>query len=57
MSSGDDMFDYTCVKEHSTTIIKDSPVTIIERHLKAGDNWMDGSTQDDCITLVDIRIK
>ena len=57
MNSNEEMFDYTRVKKHFNEIIENSPNTIIEKLVEAGDSWMNGRTQDDDITFVVIRIK
>jgi ligand-binding sensor domain-containing protein/serine phosphatase RsbU (regulator of sigma subunit) len=57
MNSKDEMFDYPRVKKKFTSIIEDSPEKIIENLVKAADQWMNGSTQEDDITFVVIRVK
>ncbi len=57
MNSKEEMFDYSRVKKHFNDIIENSPDTIIEKLVKAGDIWMDGRSQDDDITFVIIRVK
>ena len=57
MNSKEEMFDYTRIKKHLNDIIEDSPNTIIEKLIEAGDRWMDGRNQDDDITFVLIRVK
>jgi ligand-binding sensor domain-containing protein/serine phosphatase RsbU (regulator of sigma subunit) len=57
MNGKNEMFDYPRVKNHFTKIINDSPDTIIEKLVKAGDKWMNGTTQEDDITFVVIRVK
>jgi len=57
MNSNEEMFDYSRVKNTFNDIIENSPNTIIEKLVEAGDNWMNGRVQDDDITFVVIRIK
>jgi ligand-binding sensor domain-containing protein/serine phosphatase RsbU (regulator of sigma subunit) len=57
MNGKNEMFDYPRVKKHFSDIINNSPNTIIEKLVNAGDKWMNGSTQEDDITFVVIRIK
>ncbi len=57
MNSKDEMFDYDRVKEHYTDIIENTPTKIIEKLVEAGDNWMNGKSQDDDISFVVIRVK
>lgn len=57
MNSKEEMFDYTRVKKHFTDIIENSPNTIIEKLVEAGDDWMNGRNQDDDITFVVIKVK
>jgi len=57
MNNREEMFDYTRVKEHLIQNLNNSPQTIIEKLVKAADDWMDGRSQDDDISFVVIRIK
>jgi serine phosphatase RsbU (regulator of sigma subunit) len=57
MNPNEEMFDYSRVKKHFNEIIENSPNTIIEKLVEAGDGWMNGRVQDDDITLVVIKIK
>ena len=57
MNEKDEMFDYPRVKKHFNDSLENSPVTIIEKLVEAGDSWMDGRNQDDDITFVVIRVK
>ena len=57
MNSKDEMFDYPRVKKRYSAIIDDSPETIIKKLVKSGDRWMNGTTQEDDITFVVIRVK
>ena len=57
MNHKEEMFDYPRVQEHFLANIDNSPDTIIEKLVAAGDKWMDGRNQDDDITLVIIRVK
>jgi serine phosphatase RsbU (regulator of sigma subunit) len=57
MNQKDEMFDYQRLKDHVKENIDNSPDTIIEKLVQAGDSWMDGRTQDDDITFVIIRVK
>jgi serine phosphatase RsbU (regulator of sigma subunit) len=57
MNSKDEMFDYHRVKKKFTSTVNDPPEKIIDKMVKAGDRWMNGTTQEDDITFVVIRIK
>ncbi len=57
MNNKEEMFDYSRVKKHFKEIVENSPNTIIEKLVEAGDNWMNGRNQDDDITFVVIRVK
>jgi ligand-binding sensor domain-containing protein/serine phosphatase RsbU (regulator of sigma subunit) len=57
MNPKEEMFNYTRVKKHFNDIIANSPDTIIEKLVEAGDVWMNGRIQDDDISFVVIRIK
>jgi serine phosphatase RsbU (regulator of sigma subunit) len=57
MNPNEEMFDYSRVKKHFNEIIENSPNTIIEKLVEAGDGWMNGRVQDDDITFVVIKIK
>jgi len=57
MNGKDEMFNYPRVKKNFTDIINDPPDTIIEKLVEAGDQWMNGGTQEDDITFVVIRVK
>ncbi|MBK7631168.1 MAG: SpoIIE family protein phosphatase [Ignavibacteriales bacterium] len=57
MNSDEEMFDYSRVKKQFNDIIENPPDTIIEKLVKAGDDWMGSRIQDDDISFVVIRIK
>jgi len=57
MNPNEEMFDYSRVKQHFGETIDNSPNTIIEKLVEAGDNWMNGRVQDDDITFVVLRVK
>ncbi len=57
MNGKNEMFDYSRIKENFVKIIEDSPQNIIEKLVEAGDNWMNGGTQEDDISFVAIRVK
>jgi ligand-binding sensor domain-containing protein/serine phosphatase RsbU (regulator of sigma subunit) len=57
MNSKEEMFDYSRVKDHFNDILTDDPDTIIKKLVEAGDDWMNGRSQDDDITIVVIKIK
>jgi serine phosphatase RsbU (regulator of sigma subunit) len=57
MNSKEEMFDYSRVKSNFNEIIENSPNIIIEKLVKAGDEWMNGRPQDDDISFVVIRVK
>jgi len=55
MNSNEEMFDYSRVKSNFNDAINNKPDEIIDKLVKAGDNWMNGRIQDDDITFVVIR--
>ncbi|MCW8805375.1 MAG: SpoIIE family protein phosphatase [Ignavibacteriaceae bacterium] len=55
MNSNEEMFDYSRVKSSFNDAINNKPDEIIDKLVKAGDNWMNGRIQDDDITFVVIR--
>jgi len=57
MNANEEMFDYSRVKQHFGETIDNPPNTIIEKLVEAGDNWMNGRSQDDDITFVVIKVK
>ena len=57
MNSKEEMFDYPRIIKHFNNSIENSPSKIIEKLVEAGDNWMNGRSQDDDITFVVIRVK
>ena len=57
MNGSEEMFDYSRVKNSFNEIVENSPNTIIEKLVEAGDKWMNGRVQDDDITFVVISIK
>ena len=57
MNGNKEMFDYSRIKENFISFINNSPQTIIEKLIEAGDNWMNGGTQEDDISFVAIRVK
>jgi len=57
MNNEEEMFDYSRVKNTFNEVIENSPNTIIEKLVEAGDKWMNGRVQDDDITFVVMRIK
>jgi ligand-binding sensor domain-containing protein/serine phosphatase RsbU (regulator of sigma subunit) len=57
MNNKEVMFDYSRVQKYFGEIAGNSPNTIIEKLVEAGDNWMDGRVQDDDITFVVIKVK
>ena len=57
MNHKDEMFDYPRVRKHFLDNIDQTPNTIIEKLLEAGDLWREDHPQDDDITMVVIRIK
>jgi serine phosphatase RsbU (regulator of sigma subunit) len=57
MNGNKEMFDYSRIKEHFIRIVESPPQTIIEKLVEAGDNWMNGGTQEDDISFVAIRVK
>ena len=57
MNGQNEMFDYSRIKKHFIEVIENSPQIIIEKFIEAGDNWMNGGTQEDDISFVVIRVK
>ena len=57
MNAKDEMFNYPRVKKQFTNNLKYPPDKIIEKLIRAGDNWMNGTQQEDDITFVVIRVK
>ena len=57
MNPKEEMFDYARVKSSFNEIIQNKPDEIINKLVKAGDDWMNGRIQDDDITFVIIRAK
>ena len=55
MNSNEEMFDYSRVKTSFNAAINNKPDEIIDKLVKAGDEWMNGRIQDDDITFVVIR--
>jgi serine phosphatase RsbU (regulator of sigma subunit) len=56
MNNNEEMFDYSRVKKHFNETIENTPNTIIEKLVEAGDNWMNGRNQDDDITFIVIKV-
>jgi ligand-binding sensor domain-containing protein/serine phosphatase RsbU (regulator of sigma subunit) len=57
MNSEEEMFDYSRVKSSFFDSIQKKPDEIINSLVKAGDEWMNGTVQEDDITFTVIRIK
>lgn len=57
MNSKEEMFDYERVRTSFLSSIKESPADIINNLVKAGDDWMNGTIQQDDITLTVIKVK
>jgi ligand-binding sensor domain-containing protein/serine phosphatase RsbU (regulator of sigma subunit) len=57
MNPQEEMFDYPRVRKFLSENIENSPNEIIEKLIKAGDDWMKDRDQDDDITFVVIRVK
>jgi ligand-binding sensor domain-containing protein/serine phosphatase RsbU (regulator of sigma subunit) len=57
MNHKEEMFDYPRLQKHFLDNIKETPDTIIEKLVEAGDLWREDRPQDDDITFVVIRIK
>jgi len=57
LNSKSEMYDYPRVKKKFKSIIDNPPEKIIEKMVKSGDRWMNGTTQEDDITFVVIRVK
>ena len=57
MNSEEEMFDYSRVKSSFFDSIQKKPDEIINNLVKAGDEWMNGTIQEDDITFTVIRIK
>jgi ligand-binding sensor domain-containing protein/serine phosphatase RsbU (regulator of sigma subunit) len=57
MNGKEEMFDYSRVKNNFCEIIECNPDEIINKLVKAGDEWMNGTVQADDMTFVVIRVK
>jgi streptogramin lyase len=57
MNHKEEMFDYPRLQKHFLDNIDETPDTLIEKLVEAGDLWREGRPQDDDITFVVIRIK
>jgi len=57
MNNNEEMFDYSRIKKCFVDNIDCSPDKIIEKLVKAGDDWMNGIDQEDDITFVLIKVK
>jgi sigma-B regulation protein RsbU (phosphoserine phosphatase) len=52
-----EMFDYARLQENFRQASNEPPQKIIERLIAAGDQWMNGATQDDDITIIALKMK
>lgn len=57
MNSKEEMFDYERVKNNFLSSLNQNPDEIITNLVKAGDEWMNGTVQEDDITFTVIRVK
>ncbi|HSL88136.1 MAG TPA: two-component regulator propeller domain-containing protein [Ignavibacteriaceae bacterium] len=57
MNSKEEMFDYERVKNNFLGSLNQNPNEIISNLVKAGDEWMNGTLQEDDITFTVIKIK
>jgi serine phosphatase RsbU (regulator of sigma subunit) len=57
MNSKEEMFDYERVKNCFLSSIQDKPNDIINNLVKTGDEWMNGTMQEDDITFTVIKVK
>jgi ligand-binding sensor domain-containing protein/serine phosphatase RsbU (regulator of sigma subunit) len=57
MNISEEMFGYPRVKDRFKDFVNDSPENIIENLIKSGEEWMGGSTQQDDISFVVIKVK
>jgi sigma-B regulation protein RsbU (phosphoserine phosphatase) len=57
MNGNNEMFEYSRVKNNFCEIIEYNPNEIINKLVKAGDEWMNGTAQADDMTFIVIRIK
>jgi two-component system sensor histidine kinase ChiS len=56
-NSQGEMFDYPRLQQKLREVADGTPDQIIEHLVKAGEEWMNGATQDDDITLLVIKAK
>jgi len=57
MNSKEEMFDYERVKNNFSSSLNQNPDEIIANLVKAGDEWMNGTVQEDDITFTVLRVK
>ncbi len=52
-----EMFDYARVQELLREVVEDGPEAIIRHLVQAGEGWMNGTPQDDDITMLALKIR
>lgn len=52
-----EMFDYARLQDNFKNACDEPPQKMIERLIAAGDQWMNGATQDDDITMIALKVK
>jgi len=57
MNMNEEMFGYPRVSERFKDFVNDTPENIIQNLVKSGEEWMDGSNQEDDISFVVIKVK
>ena len=57
MNNKEEMYDYPRVKDKFIQIVDKSPNEIIQSLIESCDNWMNGTTQEDDITLMVIKVR
>lgn len=56
-NTGGEMFDYARVQAKLKEVAERTPDEIIQHLVKAGEEWMNGATQDDDVTVLVIKMK
>lgn len=57
MNASEEMFGYPRVSDRFKDFVNDTPENIIQNLVKSGEEWMGGTTQEDDISFVVIKVK